>query len=285
MIPAAPHGRDAIGPGRDGPTIVFLHANGFHGPAYRSVLGPLAERRPVITPDLRGFGANPAPADPQALTSWNVFAADVAAWFTARDGAPVVLAGHSLGATTALLTAAMVPNAVSALALFDPVIVPPIARRLLQAPGQVTMMNRYFPLARSAARRNPSFTSRDAAFQAYRGRGAFKTWSDEALRDYVEHGFVDTPDGVRLACDPAWEARAFAAQRHNPYRAIAQVRAPVTLIAGGRGSTCPSISVAALRRAAPSMVFERWSDTTHFAPFEAPERIRDVVDRVAGSVR
>ncbi len=43
-------------------------------------------------------------------------------------------------------------------------------------------------LAERAEKRRDAFASLDEAFALYRGRGAFKTWPDETLRDYLSGG-------------------------------------------------------------------------------------------------
>ena len=46
--------------------------------------------------------------------------------------------------------------------------------------------------------------------------GAFKTWPETMLADYVAGGFVEQPEGkVELACAPVWEASNYAAQAHD----------------------------------------------------------------------
>ena len=48
-------------------------------------------------------------------------------------------------------------------------------------------------------------------FRSYRGRGAFATWPEASLIDYVQDGFRERPDGsVELSCAPDWEASNFA---------------------------------------------------------------------------
>src|SRR5215469_5712931 len=89
--------------------IVFLHANGFNAPTYRSVLAPLSACRRLIAPDLRGHGATTLAAEPRNRRSWSDLRDDVLALIEALDAPPVTLAGHSMGATLALMAAAVAP--------------------------------------------------------------------------------------------------------------------------------------------------------------------------------
>ncbi len=153
------------------------------------------------------------------------------------EGAPpVVLAGHSMGGMVSLLAASQRPKAVRGLVLLDPVFMPPAVRLALYTPwGRAR--SRRFGLAVGAAKRRPVFPSKAEALATYRTRKAFSTWTPGFLEAYVEGGFVDDPEGVRLACNPAWESATFSAQRHASWKALKSVPMPVHILAAGSGST------------------------------------------------
>ena len=137
------------------------------------------------------------------------------------------------------------------------------------------------PIVQGALRRRSSFQSREAALAAYRGRGAFRTWPDEVLADYVADGFHPRADGqVELTCSPAWEASNFAAQGADPWRALRHLRAPGRIFRAEHGSTCRGGGNFA-RRAGAS--FELVPGTTHFLPMERPELVREALLEAAGS--
>jgi pimeloyl-ACP methyl ester carboxylesterase len=217
--------------------MVFAHANGFNALTYRELLAPLATTYRILAPDLRGHGHTQLPINTDGRFDWADYADDLSAVLDSLDGPPVVLAGHSMGAVTALLAAVQRPERVRGLVLLEPVIWPralatvfglPLIRRL---PSQS-------PIAKGSRRRRARFDSRAAAMDAYRGRGAFKNWPDAMLADYLEDGLVDDGDGMVLACDPEWEASNYSAQSHNPWRALKRVGAPVHVLKGDEGTTC-----------------------------------------------
>ena len=92
------------------------------------------------------------------------------------------------------------------------------------------------------------FESRDQALQAYRGRGAFKGWSDMVLADYLIDGLRETDKGLELSCAPEWEASNYAAQAHNPYAALRRYRGPVRILKAEHGSLCSLPSQVHARR-------------------------------------
>ena len=147
--------------------IVFSHANGFNGRVYRTILAPLADDLRILSVDLRGHGASTLPTQIEGRPGWITFRDDLLALIAAACEAPVVLAGHSMGGATSLLAAAAAPERVRAVALFDPVVMP------LEAQANAEAMANS-PLALGAARRRAVFPSKQAAFEAYRGRGGFR---------------------------------------------------------------------------------------------------------------
>ncbi len=197
--------------------FIMLHANGFNGYSYKTILEPLGVH--CIALDLRGHGMSELPTDAAALRDWNIFRDDVTEFFERYVNAPVVLAGHSYGAVTAMLAMPKVKDKVSGFVGFDPVLVPGIARFINRLPGGRLFMKKRLPIARNAGRRKFEFESFEAVFDRYKDRGAFRGFSDEALRDYLTGGLVPNGEGVKLTCHPNWEQAIFVAQGHNVFKA------------------------------------------------------------------
>ncbi|MDP9103490.1 MAG: alpha/beta hydrolase [Pseudomonadota bacterium] len=262
--------------------VVFLHATGFNALTYRSILAPLASTLRILAVDQRGHGASSLPADPAKLLSWKIYRDDVLALLATLDGPPPVLSGHSMGATVSLLTAGRRPEATRGLVLFDPVIMPRLMVLGTLVPFTGRRIGRRFPIAEGALRRRPSFDSVEAAFAAYKGRGAFKSWSDLQLANYVAGAFEAGPEGagVTLACTPAWEAATFAGQAHDPWRALSRVKSPVKVFKAERNSTC-NATADQLRRTNRRVDVLTVPGTSHFIPMERPDLMREALLDVA----
>ncbi len=257
--------------------VVFLHANGFNALTYRSILAPLAATLRILAVDQRGHGASRLPADPAKLLSWKFYRDDLLALLATLDGPPPILAGHSMGGTVSLLAAGRRPEGVRGLVLFDPVMFPRLMALGAQLPWAARRIGRRIPIAEAAYRRRPGFDSFEAAFTAYKGRGAFKTWSDVQLADYVAAGFRAKADGgVELACTPAWEAASFAGQAHDPWRALSRIKSPVTVFRAERGSTLRA-SPEALKRTNRRVLLTTVPGTSHFLPMERPDLVREAL--------
>lgn len=247
--------------------LIFLHANGFNALTYRTLLGPVAERYRVLAVDQRGHGASSLATDDGHRGDWHDLRDDLIAFLRALDLNGVVLAGHSMGGTVALMAAAEMASARPAvcrgMVLLDPVLIDPRVRR-----NAATS-----PMVAAARRRRAVFPSRAAAQDSYRGRGAFRSWPEAVLSDYVAAGFRDLPDGeVTLACAPSWEASSYAAQGHDPWEALANAPCPITLIKAEIGSTCEAVETTSPRR--PGLEVITAPDATHFLPMEQPDLVR-----------
>lgn len=258
--------------------IVFCHANGFNARTYRTILAPLASDLRVLAIDMRGHGASTLPPIVEGRTGWQDFRDDLVALLNLIEGPPVILSGHSMGGATALLAEAAAPQRVSRMVLFDPVI---MSRDVVRAHAEPAVAES--PMVQGARRRRAVFDSRAQALEAYRGRGAFKTWTEAQLADYVEAGFKDRDDGqVELACSPAWEASNFASHSHDPWAALRQGRAPIRVLRAAEGSTSRIEGAEDEIAASGRMQIEVVPGSSHFLPMERPELVREALLDAAG---
>jgi pimeloyl-ACP methyl ester carboxylesterase len=260
------------GPADRAPDLVFVHANGFNARAYRTILAPLAADLRILAVDQRGHGATTLATD-RPRTSWLDLKDDLLAFLDAMQIERVALAGHSMGGTASLLAAAEAPARVRALALLDPVIrspglTSPVSREAMEAS----------PMIAGARRRRRGFPSRAAAVVGYHGRGAFRTWTDAQLADYVAAGFRDLPDGtVELACTPEWEVSNYLNQDHDSWGAFARSVCPIHILRAeldspGRidGHTDELTATGRIR-------IDTVPGTTHFLPMERPDLVREAI--------
>ncbi len=173
-----------------------------------------------------------------------------------------------MGGTVALFAAAKTPELARSLVLLDPVVIgdpPPLQ------PGEPDRAG----MVEAARRRRAEFPSRVAAMDAYRGRGAFSTWPEQTLADYVEAGLIDVAGGgVRLACDPAWEASSYAAQTHDTLAAFRGSRCPIRILEAERDSTCRLGDRVGELTADGRIVIETVPGTSHFLPMARPQIAR-----------
>jgi pimeloyl-ACP methyl ester carboxylesterase len=264
------------------PQLLMLNANGFNGYSYKTILEPLGVH--AIALDLRGHGLSELPTDVAALKNWHIFRDDVVEFFNRYIEATLVLAGHSYGAVTGMLAMPQIKDKVRGYVGFDPVLVPSLARAFNRMPGGRSIMKKRLPIARNAGRRRSKFESLEAAFERYKNRGAFRGFTDEALRDYLTGGLVVDGEGVKLACDPLWEQAIFTAQGHNVFKAIPHLpknNSHVTF-AGKHGAVSFKSGRNAIAKVigAENVVFDK--DRAHMFPMHDPDyaigRLREALN-------
>ncbi|MEO9971351.1 MAG: alpha/beta hydrolase [Hyphomonadaceae bacterium] len=268
-------------------SAVFLHATGFNAMTYQSILAPLGLRARVAGLDMRGHGKTRLPLK-HNYPSWRIHAMDVISWIEANAPQGVVLSGHSMGGCVALMVAGKRPDLVKGLVLADPVILRPriyLFNHLV--PFSRALSGRH-SLARGAKRRRSEFANVAEARESYKARGAFTSWREPFLDDYLLDGLVqdeannkDSSAGDpkwQLACDPAIEAATFAAQRNRPWSALSRVRKagiPLTILKAERNSVMSSAVDQLILRRCPQAIIKTVRGTSHFLPMEAPYALRD----------
>ncbi|MDX1581799.1 MAG: alpha/beta hydrolase [Alphaproteobacteria bacterium] len=262
---------------RSKPLLHFAHATGFNAMTYRHMLAPLTDHFRVIAMDQRGHGMTEAEADPKKLKRWTTYRDDLAG-FLDLLGEPVMLAGHSMGGAASVLAAGQYPDQVPALLLVEPVI-PSVGMARGLRIRRWFGLKRHTPLAVGAKKRRADFSSKDAMFRAYRGRGAFATWPDRFLQDYIDGGTKPAENGdddaITLACAPAWEAGTFLSVSHDLWKQIRKVQCPTSVLYAARESTLMGDGPLRLREMFPKWRIEKIVGTTHFLPMERPELVQD----------
>lgn len=271
----------SFGPPERAVDILFLHANGFNAMTYRQLLAPLAaEGFHTMAIDQRGHGLSRLSTGIEGH-SWMQYADDLIALIDALGVMPRVLAGHSMGSTAVLLAAPRLALGGSppAMVLFDPVLKPQSPKADAPVFSPETS-----PLVRGALRRNALFDSRDAALESYRGRGAFKTWPEAVIVDYLADGLVPRPEGgMTLSCAPAWEAANFSTSYlSSPDDTLMHPRAPLHILRAEHESTCRWDEGVDVSPWPPGVRVETVPGTTHFLPMERPELARAALRRALG---
>jgi len=265
---------------------LWLHATGFNAMTYQSILAPLGLRTRVAAIDLRGFGRSTVPADPP-YPSWHKHRNDVIKWLEKHAPEGCVLGGHSMGGLVALLVAGKRPDLVKGLVLVDPVL---LSRNFY-------MMRHLFPpmsfvvrsgsgLARQSRKRRATFASMQEAEASYQGRGAFSTWREPFLQDYLLDGIDRTDDNPpdsedqtwSLLCTPKWESSTYTAQRNRPWSALGKVRRkkiPLTILRAAHKSVMSDKVADGVQSKVPAAQIKTVRGSTHFLPMEVPYAVRD----------
>jgi pimeloyl-ACP methyl ester carboxylesterase len=265
----------------DKPHLHWAHATGFNAKTYTPLLLELTPYFEVHTWDMRGHGESRSAGNPKTFRGWSTYYNDLVAVLD-QASEPMWLAGHSIGATTSLAAASMRPEKVKGLILIEPVLLDSRQGWALRLANWFGFADR-IAMAAAAARRRANFASHEEAFQNYRSKKAFGTWSDEWLKAYVEHGFVaNSNNEVELACSPGWESLTFQHTEPNAARWIRDPGCPIHVLAAAKGSTFPATAHAAIQKRLPNARIEVIADATHFLPMEHTDLVVQRIREVAG---
>lgn len=261
----------------DGPSLLLLHATGFHARLWDRVVAALPAGTHVVAPDHRGHGRSFRPA---TLADWSASADVLLPLVDRLGGRPLVGCGHSMGGYILTRLAAKRPDAFRHIVLIDPVILAPVFY-----PGQdaVPLPD---PADHPVAKRRGQWDSAEQMCARFAERPPYANWDSRVLADYCTHGVLPAAngDGYELACPPALEASVYQnALRTDPYAWLSELTVPATLIrapTGERGGALDfSISPTwlGLGAAIGAERDELWAENSHFIPMEAPERVADLL--------
>ncbi len=206
----------------DQPTVLLVHATGFHARCWDAVVRALDGGFRVLALDMRGHGRS----SKRGPYEWQRFGVDVAAFVAALDLEVVVGAGHSMGGHSLVQATAEHPDRFAKLLLVDPVIMAPDAYEAHMRSPPFTA-----PEQHPVARRRNEWQSPEQMFTHFAHRHPFSLWREDVLRDYCRYGLLPTAGGFTLACPPLVEATIYMGSAGREIgEAITAVTQPVTVL-------------------------------------------------------
>ncbi|GAA2745552.1 alpha/beta hydrolase [Kitasatospora cinereorecta] len=174
----------------DAPVVVAVHGITANALAWGAAARLLAGRVDLYAPDLRGRAASRTVGGPYGLAR---HADDIALLVEELGLGPVRLAGHSMGAWVAALTAVRHPSAVARLLLVDGAVSFPLP------PGIGADDALAAVLGPALARLSMTFADRDAYRDFWRKHPAMAEWTDE-LDAYTQRDLVGEEPELRSSC-------------------------------------------------------------------------------------
>jgi len=259
------------------PTILLVHATGFHARCWDAVVRRLGDRH-VIAVDQRGHGRS----ENTEISHWRVFGEDLTAFVEALDLRDVCGVGHSMGGHALVEAAARVPDRFRRLVLLDPVIVSP--EDYGEGGWSIASLGGEHP----TAKRKRAFRSPEEMIERFRERVPCRVFRPDALRDYCVHGLLPDEDGegFHLACPPEIEARIYMTSRTNAgvYDSIRALGMPVLVVRSMLPPKDRSPMDFSSSPTWPGLAAElengrdlHLPNHTHFLPMEIPDRIAALI--------
>lgn len=264
-------------PQSDRPSLLLIHATGFHARLWDPVVAALGEGWHIVAPDLRGHGRS---YRPETLTDWLETAADIVEWADACLTGPIIAVGHSMGAYVAARLAALRPDVVERLILVDPVMMAP---ETYGTDGGWTFTD---PAEHPVARRRNIWANAEEMIKRFAARLPYSNWERAALEAYCRFGLVPAAsgEGLELGCPPFLEASCYIGSlARSPYQWVDAIKAPTTVIRARLAERSSSMDFSIsptwprLAMMMPGGVDLHWKDLSHFIPMEAPARLASLI--------
>ncbi len=267
--------------GGNGIETHFLHANGFCAGTYTPLISLLKDQLHVIASDARGHGDTDAKITPP-LRHWRIFAEDLKKIIESVMSPPIIGIGHSLGAVSTYIAAAMYPRLFSGIVLIDPVFLPKRILRLLSVLNFFGMADK-IPLARGARRRRKIFDGRQQALKRFTsGKGIFKRWSPEFIEAYLACGLLEKDENTAvLKCDPELEAQIFETVPRDVWSYAPRIACPTLVIRGEYSDAFTLESAKRLKRLIEECHIETIAHSGHFVPMEQPQACAGLISTFA----
>lgn len=260
------------------PTLVLMHATGFHARCWDQVVKHLGMRH-ILAIDLRGHGQS----DNTLIADWRAFGQDVDEVLTRLDIENAVGIGHSMGGFTACYTAHLNRELFSQIILIDPAIMSPDSYKYDNNPIALTAGEQH-----PVVKRRNTFSSVEEMFALYEKRPPFNKFNQGVLSDYCKHGLskAEGDHEFQLACPPVFEASVYqnAMVFKDIYKVIESVTLPITVIRAmepecseDQKSFMYSPTWPNLAAKLPSGKDIYLADASHLIPMQNPELIADLI--------
>ncbi len=153
------------------PTLLFLHATGFHARVWDKIVNGLGDYH-IVAVDQRGHGRS----EKRMIQHWHEFTADIEALIEHLDLTDIVGIGHSMGAHTLIGAASTLQHRFNRLIAIDPVI--PDESAFQEPVVDSTQPEEKHP----AARRRREFDSPEAMAERLIDKGSYRV----SIRRYSE---------------------------------------------------------------------------------------------------
>jgi len=268
--------------GGRGPVLHFSHPNAYTPGCFRQFLLPLTARYHVLAARHRPLwylaSGNDTPDAPEAFIdwTWDAIADDLLRFLDEQALEKVIGVGHSLGAVATMMAARKEPERFRALALIEPVFLPPHVLAAIQAHPKLAAER---PFVLGALRRRDRWPSRADAFARFREKPVFARWTDAALWDYVNAGLHEdeTTGEVALSYPREWEARFYSRPPTNVWDELPGLAHPTLAVRATESDTLFPEAWALWQNLQPAATFVEMDGVGHMLTAEAPEDVAAVV--------
>lgn len=247
-----------------GPGVVCLHANASTSGQWRALMDMLAPKFHVLAPDLYGAGKSPPRPKHAGLREEAAFLEPV----FAAAGTPFSLVAHSYSGALALVAAALQPDRVRAMALYEPNLFALVER---ESPSDVDGIRNAVKASVAALDSGDAMGAARAFIDFWMGAGSFDRMPEKNK----------PPIAAAVADVQAWKDALF--DEPTPREVFAKLDLPVLLLVGRRSPLSSRAVSRLLAGTLPRVDVVELDDCGHMAPVTHPHlvnaRIAEFLDQ------
>ncbi len=244
-------------------TIHFAHANGFPAKSYSKLFSYLEDEFQVNYLALHAHNPKFPIND-----GWTRLRDELREELEKRySGEKIIGVGHSLGGVLHFLLAVENPELYKAIVLLDAPVISRLSSFGLWSLKKLKMLDR-MSLPRSTKFRRAFWESKDAAFEHFRQKEKFAGFDADVLRDYVEHGTIETETGVKLVFAPKTESNIYLTIPDNLPSHRGKLKVPAAYIGGTKSNEGKFARLGYMKKKFPIDFYT--VEGTHLFPFEEP---------------
>lgn len=249
--------------------IHFAHANGFPAKTYNKLFSYLRDDYEINYLERHAHN----PLFPVA-DGWERLRDELLAEIRRNYTEKIIGVGHSLGGILHFLAAVENPELYKAIVLLDAPLVSRLSGAGLKFLKRANLIDKYSPSSATRFRRS-TWRTKAEAFEHFRAKEKFKSFDEEILRDYVEHGTIDDGDSVKLVFNPQAEARIFRTIPDNFGKFVGKLKIPAAYIGGTQSREARLARLGFMRR---SFSFDFYKiEGTHLFPLEKPSETARII--------
>jgi pimeloyl-ACP methyl ester carboxylesterase len=188
---------------------------------------------------------------------------------------PIVGIGHSFGGAVTFLAAASRPDLFERVILLDPIVFSAKKRLAIRLLKKLGLLAHIGP-ANKTLKRRLHFSNTDEANAHFSKKKLFNNFNEQCFRAYVEHGFISSENGIKLAFDRKIEAEIF----NNPLTKIPNQAHEMsgTLVYGYNSDAFKKEDLHWWRKNMPNFDFIEVSGG-HLFPLELPEVTANIINK------
>lgn len=253
-----------------GPTLIMMHATGFLPWLWHPIARDLNRRYRIICP----YFCDHREADPEQEGgfNWVRLAEDLVMLCRTLDITSPFMVGHSMGGALMIIAAGRFGLDAAKMILIEPILLP-------SEFYSIQLRVEEHPLAGKSLKRRNYWENLSEARQYLKSKAFFRTWDEEMLDLYLEHGMIPSDNGgLELACHPRKEAALFmGSMGYDPWPILPAVTCPALVLEGELTENKGVIDFKKIADTMPQGQYRLVPGTGHLIPMEKPQEITDII--------